>query len=62
MQWSIIHACLNAHFLGYLDMLPYIRFWIYYTHVRLVCTAVNQGAVIQLQERIACVVLSIRKD
>jgi hypothetical protein len=37
-------------------MLPYVRFRIYDAHVRLICPAVDQGAVIHLEERITRVI------
>jgi hypothetical protein len=39
-----------------LDMLPYIRFRIYDAHVRLICSAVDEGPVIHLEEGISRVI------
>jgi len=42
---------------AHLDMLPDVRFGVYYTHIRLVGTSVDHDSIIQLENCISSIIL-----
>ena len=51
---------LYSRYVCYLNVLPYVSFWIDHAHIRLICTTIYKHAIVELKKSILCIILNSR--